>query len=90
MCFWRDAHGGEVDFAIGSNGRVRLIEAKWSENVDARTFAAGEKVKGILGSRAADEHWVACRTDPEHPAHRVTRVRALNAARFTRWFEEPP
>jgi uncharacterized protein len=33
--FFRDSYGTEVDFLIEHNGRLRLIEAKWSEQPDS-------------------------------------------------------
>lgn len=75
--FWRDVHGTEVDFVLDHGGRLRLIEAKWAENLsDRRTLASLLKVRDVLGERAADEHWIACRTTHDHllPAHNSIRL----------------
>src|SRR5262249_12205542 len=50
--FWRDAHGTEVDFVVEHQGFLRLIEAKWSETLDARTATSLLKVAQLLGARA--------------------------------------
>lgn len=67
LFYFRDAHGTEVDFAIEHAGRVRLLEAKWAESVtDRRAAKSIDKVDGLLGKRAADEHWILCRTPHAH------------------------
>jgi uncharacterized protein len=85
--FWRDAHGTEVDFLIEQNGRVRLIEAKWTESLsDPRALKSLRQVRDLLGDRAAPEHWIACRTRHPHSAPGNPGVRLIDAASFAGWF----
>lgn len=77
--FWRDAAGTEVDFAVEQGGRVRLVEAKWTEDArDPRLVASLRKVAELLGERAADEHWLACRTPHPHLVPGWPAVRAID------------
>jgi predicted AAA+ superfamily ATPase len=85
--FWRDAHGTEVDFVIEHQGEVRLVEAKWAETPsDPRALASLRKVVQILGSRAAHEHWIVCRTPHPHhlPAH--PEIKLVNGYTTSEWF----
>jgi len=83
MYFWRDVHGTEVDFVLHHGGRLRLIEAKWAENFsDRRTLASLLKVRDALGERAADEHWVACRTAHDHLLPADNSIRVLDGFRI--------
>lgn len=85
--FWRDAHGTEVDFLIEQNARVRLIEAKWAENLsDTRLLKPLLTVRDLFDDRATSEHWVACRTPHPHAARGVPEVRLINAVSFDGWF----
>ena len=85
--FWRDAHGTEVDFLVEQNGRVRLIEAKWTEVAgDTRYLKPLLTVRDLLGDRALPEHWIACRTPHSHTLARVPGVRWINAFSFEEWF----
>lgn len=85
--FWRDTHGTEVDFLIEQNARVRLIEAKWTETLtDPRALRPLLAVRGLLGDRAASEHWVACRTPHPHAFPGQPEVRLINAVSFDGWF----
>jgi uncharacterized protein len=84
--FWRDAHNTEVDFVLNMDGRIRLVEAKWSENpVAGRMVQPLLKVDEELGRQAASEHLIACRTKHEHvhPAH--ANVRVVDGYTFTEW-----
>jgi predicted AAA+ superfamily ATPase len=84
--FWRDTHGTEVDFLIEQNGRVRLIEAKWTETLgDPRALRPLFRVRDLLGDQAAPEHWIASRA--RHPHSPVPGVRLINAASFTGWLD---
>jgi predicted AAA+ superfamily ATPase len=86
--FWRDAHGTEADFLIEQNGRVRLIEAKWTEILtDSRALRPMLQVRDLLADRAAPEHWVACRTRHPHPLPGTPSVRLIDAASFAGWFD---
>jgi predicted AAA+ superfamily ATPase len=81
--FWRDVYGTEVDFAIEHQGRVRLIEAKWTETItDPRAVSSLVKVAQVFGRRAAREHWVVCRTP--HPYHLSSQERS-SWSTATRW-----
>jgi hypothetical protein len=85
--FWRDARGTEVDFLIQQGGRVRLVEAKWTETmIDPRPLRPLFAVRALLGERAASEHWVACRAPHPHRAPGATGVRLINAVSFDGWF----
>lgn len=86
--FWRDAHGVEVDFVLEHQGRLRLVEAKWSETAgaEARNLAALKKVAQLAGSRAASEHWVACLAPRSYLVQRDPPVRLVNGFRFSDWF----
>ncbi|MBN8249920.1 MAG: ATP-binding protein [Verrucomicrobia bacterium] len=85
--FWRDAHGVEVDFVVEHEGRLRLIEAKWSAHVaGGREVLPLLKVRDQLARKAAPEHWIACRTARPHLLPGETSVRVLNGAEFTEWF----
>ncbi|MBV8203247.1 MAG: ATP-binding protein [Acidobacteria bacterium] len=86
--FWRDTHGTEVDFLIEQSGRVRLVEAKWTETLgDPRALRPLLRVRDLLGSQAAREHWVASRTRHPHSPATAPGVRLIAAASFTGWFE---
>jgi uncharacterized protein len=81
--FWRDAAGTEVDFLIEHQGRLRLVEAKWTEGlVDAKAIPGLVKVKAHLGRRAAAEHWVATRTPHPHGLPGLPGVRQINGFAF--------
>jgi hypothetical protein len=83
---WRDVHGTEVDFVIERAGRLRLIEAKWTEgDVPARAIAPIEKVGALLGARAEREHWIASRTPHPHALASHPNVRVIDATRFAEW-----
>lgn len=85
--FWRDVQGTEVDFVIEHEGRLRLAEAKWTANVADGQFAGPLlKVRAQLGKKAADEHWILCRTSRAHRLPREPSVRVLNGYEFTGWF----
>lgn len=87
--FWRDTHGTEVDFVIEHAGRLRLVEAKWAANVtDDRTAAPLLKVRAQLGRKAADEHWILCRTPRSHRLPQEPAVRVLNGYEFNGWFPD--
>ena len=86
VCFWRDAHGREVDFVIEQNARLRLVEAKWTALPGTgRDLNGLRHVLAHLGDRATPEHWLACRTPNEHLLPGTDNVRAINATNFTRW-----
>ena len=86
---WRDAQGTEVDFVLEHNGRLRLVEAKWSETIHDRKPIAGLlKVRSLLGKRAADEHWVVCRTAHTHQLSGVPGVKLINGFLVDEWFED--
>ena len=86
--FLRDVHGNEVDFLFDHNGRLRLAEAKWAEQPDASSVRSILKVHPWLGARAADEHWLICRTPHSHRLPDAPRIRAVNGFRFWNWFGE--
>jgi hypothetical protein len=87
--FWRDAHGTEVDFVIEQAGRLRLIEAKWAESItQVKQAAALLKVRDILGKRAVEEHWIACRTPHAHTLRDAGDVRIIDGFRFEGWLDE--
>jgi predicted AAA+ superfamily ATPase len=86
LFFFRDAYGTEVDFAVEHNGRVRLIEAKWTEIPDEhRMLANVAKVATWLGKRAATEHWLVCRTPHSYAVHEPVRARVVNGYELSNW-----
>lgn len=86
LYFFRDTHGTEVDFALEHNGRVRLIEAKWTEIPDERRMlASAAKVASWLGARAADEAWLVCRTPHEYQVTAPLRARVINGYNQVDW-----
>jgi predicted AAA+ superfamily ATPase len=88
LYFVRDAHGTEVDFAIEHNGRVRLVEAKWSEVPnEPRALANVAKIADWLGQRAAAEHWLVCRTLHEYSVQKPVPARVVNGFDFDGWLE---
>jgi predicted AAA+ superfamily ATPase len=79
LYFFRDVHGTEVDFAIERDGRVRLVEAKWTEVPDhARALASVAKVAAWLGERADSEHWLVCRAPNSYTTDKPVHARVLN------------
>jgi uncharacterized protein len=87
--FWRDTQGTEVDFLIEQNGRVRLIEAKWTEVIaDPRALKPLLRVRELFGKQAAAEHWIASRTRHPHAPAGIPGVRLIDAASFEGWFAE--
>ena len=85
--FWRDTQGVEVDFVLEHAGRLRLVEAKWASEIsDSRLAAPLLKVDSLLGKKAADEHWILCRTPRSHRLPKEAKVRILNGYEFTDWF----
>jgi len=91
--FWRDAHGLEVDFAIWLNGRLQLVETKWSETAtDSHALKPMHKVRAHLGQLASDRHLYVCRTQFNHWHPHDPSVRVVNGFTFRDWFElpEPP
>jgi hypothetical protein len=87
--FWRDTHGVEVDFVLEHQGKLRLIEAKWAENIrDLRMSASIEKIRSLLGKRDRGEHWIVCRTAHSHLINDKAYLRVLNGFRFHDWFSE--
>jgi hypothetical protein len=86
LYFVRDTHGTEVDFAVEHNGRVRLIEAKWTEVPDERRMLANvTKVAAWLGKRAAPEHWLVCRTPHDYVVETPVQARVVNGYEFVEW-----
>ena len=84
--FWRDAQGTEVDFVLEHQGRLRLLETKWGEAISGpRALASLEKVNQLLGKRAADEHWVVCRTPHSYKAPGASGIRLVNGFTFDDW-----
>jgi hypothetical protein len=87
--FWRDAHGVEVDFAIEHQGFVRLLEAKWMETVsDTRTASSLFKVAHLLGKRAANEHWIVCRTPYPHHLPGHDEIKLVNGYTLDDWLPQ--
>lgn len=79
LFFWRDAYGLEVDFVLEHKGRVKLIEAKWAEEVSApKQSASIRKVLAVLGKQAAEEHWIVCRTKHNHRLRSDSRIQVVN------------
>ncbi|MBL9116427.1 MAG: ATP-binding protein [Verrucomicrobiaceae bacterium] len=88
--FWRDAHGTEVDFAIWLNGRLHLIECKWSENGgESSHLKPMHKVRSDLGQTAAATHLLVCRTPINHWHPHDPTVRVVNGYRFRDWYSLP-
>ena len=84
--FWRDVHGTEVDFVVEQNGRVRLIEAKWTETFrDRRPLEPLLRVRDAFGDRALAEHWIACRTQHPHTLPGLPGIRLVNGFDFDDW-----
>lgn len=82
---YRDAQGTEVDFVIDREGRQRLVEAKWAETPDEKAAVAIRKVRTLLGNRAADEHWIACRTPRTFRLPGDPAIRAIDGFKFEGW-----
>ena len=79
LFFLRDAYGTEVDLVLEHNGRVRLMEVKWSEAFTAPPTGKMERVAGWLGAeRLADEHWVVARPAESYVADGPLPVRVVN------------
>ena len=76
----------EVDFAIEHQGFVRLIEAKWAETItDSRVVTPLRKVAQVLGSRAAKEHWIVCRTSHPHRLSSQEEIKLVNGYTMEDW-----
>lgn len=88
MFFYRDAHGVEVDLLLELDGKVRIVEVKWTEEVDASATKTLRKVAQVLGPRAAEEHWVAARPPQEHLLADTPNVRVVDAYRRTEWWPQ--
>ncbi|MBK8094607.1 MAG: ATP-binding protein [Verrucomicrobiaceae bacterium] len=85
--FWRDAQGVEVDFVLWLNGRLQLIEAKWSENGDETKHLTGmNAVRSVLGQNAAESHLIVCRTPFNHWHSHDPAVRVVNGQTYRDWF----
>ncbi|MBI3818641.1 MAG: ATP-binding protein [Planctomycetes bacterium] len=85
--FWRDAHGTEVDFAIHRNGKLTLIEAKYTETPPhARQLQSLLKIRDFLGAHAAAEHLIACRSTNSYVLPDHLNVRIVNGFRYRGWF----
>jgi uncharacterized protein len=85
--FWRDAQGVEVDFVLEQNGRVRLVEVKWAENLaEAKVVRPLLKVRETFGDRALAEHWVVTRTRHPHALPHAPEIRQIDGASFEAWF----
>lgn len=88
--FWRDVHGSEIDFVVEHGGYLRLIEAKWAEEIArSRAIAGLLKVREELGSRSAPEHWVACRAKHVYLAAGQPGIRVINGFTWTEWLRPP-
>lgn len=86
--FWRDAHGTEVDFLIEHEGRIRLVEAKWTETIaEGRSLAPLLRVAELAGRRGASEHWVACLAPRSYLVRKTPAVRVVNGFRFQDWVQ---
>jgi uncharacterized protein len=48
MWFWQNKDHDEVDFLIGKNNKINIIEAKFSENISDKTLFKLNKIKNIL------------------------------------------
>jgi hypothetical protein len=69
----------ETWYVLEHNGRVRLIEAKWTEVPDERRMlASAAKVASWLGPRSADEAWLICRTPHEYAVDTPLPARIIN------------
>jgi predicted AAA+ superfamily ATPase len=88
--FFRDVHGGEVDFVIEQGGRLRLVEAKWAEVVSGgRTVASLRRAAALLGDRVQPERWIACRTPHAHTIAQAPEIRLVNPTTLDTWFTPP-
>lgn len=89
LYFFRDAHGTEIDFAVEHNGRLRLIEAKWTEVPDEnKALAAIAKVAAWLGPRVADEAWLVCRTPHDYIVKTPVQARVVNGYSSNDWLDD--
>lgn len=80
------AHGTEAEFGLEQAGRLRLIAAKWTENLsNKRLLAPMTKVAEMLGRRGAAEHWIACRTPHSHLLADHPNFRVIDGYRFEDW-----
>ena len=84
LFFWRDRYGNEVDFVIETGGKLRPVEAKWSQLPSAADLSRLVKLAGLIGKNTLSP-WFACpgadpRTSPE-------RVRIINPAPPRAWDE---
>lgn len=79
LFFLRDAHGTEVDLVLEHNGRMRLMEVKWSEAFTAPPTGKIQRVAGWLGpDRLADEHWIVARPAESYLTGGPLPVRVVN------------
>lgn len=86
MFFYRDAHGVEVDLLLELDGKVRIVEVKWTEDVSASDTRTLKKVAAVLGPMGAAEHFIAARPPVEHPVASMPNVRVVDGYRRTEWW----
>jgi predicted AAA+ superfamily ATPase len=63
--FYRDQSGLEVDFVIEAQGRLILIESKWSQYPDKKSIHPMLQLKKSLSN--IDRLYVICRTESDYP-----------------------
>ena len=86
LWFYRDAQQREVDFVIAQGNALHLVEAKWSENPDARDAHGLETVATMLRERSKRsdvDTAIVCRTPHPSALGSGTRVLDLKALALT-------
>lgn len=80
LWFYRDDSKREVDFLLDWQGRLTLLEAKWSELISPRESGSLKAVSTLLGNRAG-EQFVVCRTANSYPLGDGARAIGAGALR---------
>jgi predicted AAA+ superfamily ATPase len=67
LWFWRTIHGAEVDLLIEQGGRFIAVEAKFSENPDAKALKGMNALKKFYGEDSLIAGFIASRTENSYP-----------------------
>ncbi len=84
LWFYRDTDRSEIDFVRTAGNHMDLIEAKWTENPDAKDCAPIRKFMEFAKSKnsfpfASQAGWIACRALNSYPLGREDlKIRALD------------
>ena len=84
LFFYRDAYGREVDLVLERNGKLQLIEAKWTEAFNQPRSPQIEKVAEILKEKdLAAEHLIVARPSQDHRlSNSAVPTRVVNGFRY--------